>query len=91
MKTTILKPSFFEFIPEVLEEGILYISLEYEVAIHLCCCGCKEQTVTPFNKNGWNLTINTVKNEVSLTPSIGNFQFPCKSHYFITNNKVIGI
>ena len=91
MKTTILFPSFSIFIPEKLEEGILYISFEYEVAIHLCCCGCKEKTVTPFGKNGWNLEHNVKTNEVTLTPSIGNFQIPCKSHYFITNNKVIGI
>ena len=26
---------------------------------------------------------------VSLSPSIGNFQFPCKSHYWIRENRVI--
>ena len=24
----------------------------------------------------------------SLNPSIGNWNFPCKSHYFITKNKI---
>ena len=28
-------------------------------------------------------------NRVSLRPSIGNWNYRCKSHYFITNNRVI--
>ena len=26
--------------------------------------------------------------EISLTPSIGNYEFPCQSHYFIRHNRV---
>ena len=78
---------FVRFIPENLEEGTLYISLEYGTAIHRCACGCGEPTVTPLNSNGWNLDIRA--NKVTLRPSIGNFQIACKSHYWITENKII--
>ena len=75
-----------ERMPANLEEGILYVCLEHQVAIHLCACGCKEKTVTPLSMNGWAFTFRD--GEFSLSPSIGNFSMPCKSHYFITNNKV---
>lgn len=75
-----------ERIPHSLEEGIIYICLECKVAVHLCACGCKEKTVTPLGDGGWTLNYN--ENGLSLNPSIGNFNIPCKSHYFITNNKV---
>lgn len=76
-----------EFIPEKLEEGILYISLKYETAVHKCFCGCGMETVTPLSKNGWKIVFEN--DTVSLSPSIGNHQFECKSHYVIIKNKVI--
>lgn len=75
-----------ERIPHKLKQGILYFCLECQVAVHLCACGCGEKTVTPLGMNGWAL--NFRDGELSLSPSIGNFNIPCKSHYFITNNKV---
>jgi len=84
------EPVFVEhFIPDEIEEGKLYISLNYRIAIHKCACGCGEEIVTDFdNKRGWDLKKND-NNTVTLYPSIGNFNFPCKSHYYITNNKVV--
>lgn len=75
-----------ERIPHKLKQGILYVCLECQVAVHLCACGCGEKTVTPLGENGWNLTFD--KNGLNLNPSIGNFSIPCKSHYFIKDNKV---
>lgn len=69
----------------LMEEGKIYISKKYETAIHLCLCGCKEETVTPFGKDAWTLTESNGK--ITLWPSIGNYQFPCRSHYVITDNK----
>lgn len=83
MKVEIV-PVFVEFIPEEMERGVLYISEKYECANHLCLCGCSNQTVTPLGASGWQIHKNGDK--VSLTPSIGNYQFACKSHYIITNN-----
>lgn len=75
-----------ERIPHKLKQGILYVCLECQVAVHLCACGCGEKTVTPLGINGWALIFRD--GELSLNPSIDNFNIPCKSHYFITNNKV---
>lgn len=78
-------PVFVEYIPEEMEEGKIYISKEFETAVHNCLCGCKNLTVTPFGKDGWKLSEKN--GNITLSPSIGNYQFPCKSHYIITNNK----
>jgi len=39
---------FVEFIPEKIEEGVLYISIQYCTAIHNCVCGCGNEVVTPL-------------------------------------------
>lgn len=80
-----LVPEFVEFLPMNLEEGKLYISMKYCTAVHLCACGCGERVVTPLQPNGWKLSFDGV---VTLRPSIGNFEYPCMSHYFITDNKI---
>ena len=84
MKT--LQHSFVEFIPEQLEDGILYVSIEYCTAIHKCVCGCGNKVVTPISPVDWQLTFDG--KTVSLSPSIGNWNFNCKSHYWIRNNKI---
>ena len=84
MKT--LEHKFVEFIPEKIEEGILYISLEYRTAIHKCICGCGNEVVTPLSPTDWKISFNG--ESVSLYPSIGNWGFKCKSHYWIKNDKV---
>lgn len=84
MKT--IKHKFVEFIPEILEEGILYITVNYCTATHKCVCGCGNKVITPIRPTDWQLYFNG--KTVSLTPSIGNWSFDCKSHYFITNNEI---
>lgn len=69
-----------------MEEGVLYLCDDYAVAIHLCCCGCKNEVVTGLLSNGWKLDIKG--DNFSLSPSIFNSGMPCKSHYYITNNEV---
>ena len=78
---------FVEFIPDNLEEGVIYVSLQYTTAIHKCVCGCGNEVVTPLSPNDWQLTFNG--ESISLSPSIGNWNFKCQSHYWIVNNKVI--
>lgn len=78
---------FVERIPEDIPEGILFISIEFETAIHKCCCGCGKEVVTPISPTGWKLTYDG--ESVSLYPSIGNWSFDCKSHYWIRENKVL--
>lgn len=87
MKLTSIQPKFVEFIPKELEEGVLYISEKYQTASHLCASGCKEKVVTPLSPVDWKLKINGEL--VSLYPSIGNWNYPCKSHYWIRNNRIL--
>lgn len=84
MKT--LKHKFVEFIPDILEDGIIYITIEYHTAVHKCICGCGNKVVTPITPTDWQLTFNG--QAISLYPSIGNWNFECKSHYWIANNKI---
>jgi hypothetical protein len=87
MKIIKLKTEEVETIPRELQDGVIYVSRKFGTAIHLCACGCGEKTVTPFTGiNSWELTDGT--NGVTLRPSIGNQNFPCHSHYWITNGEV---
>ena len=87
MKVSELVMKEVDLMPPVLEEGILYVSKKYKTAIHLCACGCGIKTVTPLNcLTGWTLTESA--EGATLQPSIGNMQFPCGSHYWITNGKI---
>ena len=51
-----LTPVYVVNIPKVIPEGKIYISKEYEIAIHLCACGCGVKTVTPLEIGEWNIT-----------------------------------
>ena len=82
----VLDHEFVEFIPEELKERTLYISIKYCTAVHKCCCGCGREVVTPLSPTAWKLIFDG--KTVSLSPSIGNWSLPCRSHYFITKNKV---
>ena len=86
MKRLTITPEFVEFVPRQLEEGILYISEEYGSASHLCGCGCGGKVVTPLSPTAWTLTKRG--GEVSLYPSIGNWNLPCQSHYWIRGNRL---
>ncbi len=76
-----------EYIPEQLEEGVVYVSRKYGTAVHKCACGCREEVVTPLNPTDWSLRLN--KRGVTLHPSIGNWSFACQSHYFIRQGRVL--
>ena len=82
----VLKHEFVEFIPDDLEEGTIYVSIRFATASHLCCCGCGDKVVTPIRPTDWKLIFDG--KTISLDPSIGNWSFACKSHYWIRNNKV---
>lgn len=84
MKT--IEHKFVDRIPKDIPEGVLYISIEFETAIHKCVCGCGREIVTPIAPTGWKLIFDG--EAVSLHPSIGNWSF-CKSHYWIKDNKII--
>ncbi|HYX09262.1 MAG TPA: DUF6527 family protein [Bacteroidales bacterium] len=81
-----LNHRFVEYIPKDLEEGVLYISIRFGTAVHKCACGCGNKTVTPLSPTDWELRYNG--ESVSLNPSIGNWSFPCQSHYWIINDEI---
>jgi hypothetical protein len=87
MHHTRLEHRFVEQLPECLEAGMLYISMEYATAAHCCCCGCGEEVVTPFTPTDWSMTFDG--ETISLSPSIGNWNFACRSHYFIRRGRIV--
>jgi hypothetical protein len=87
VKTVRLRPEYVEFIPKQLSEGVLYISMQFKTASHLCCCGCGTKIVTPLRPTEYSLTGSD--DAVSLYPSIGNWNFPCQSHYWIKDGRVV--
>jgi hypothetical protein len=78
---------FVDQVPNRVEESTLYISIEYATAIHKCFCGCGSEVVTPFSPSDWQLMYDGLS--VSLNPSIGNWSFKCRSHYWIRSNEVV--
>ncbi|MGU3432616.1 DUF6527 family protein [Actinomycetes bacterium M1A6_2h] len=85
MRSRTLRPIFLDSIPASLEPGSLYISMQYETAVHLCACGCGTKVVTPFGPIDWSITFDGT---VSLRPSIGNGQLACRSHYYVHNDHI---
>ena len=85
MKISTFRPSFVRAVPDTLDEGVIYVSMEYRTAVHKCACGCGRNVITPFGPAQWKLIYD---GKVSLHPSIGNWSFPCRSHYWIRSNAV---
>lgn len=86
LRLTHIRHEFVEFIPERLEAGVVYVSRRYRTASHLCCCGCGLEVVTPLNGAKWQTSERGGK--VWLSPSIGNWSFPCRSHYWIEGGRI---
>jgi len=85
MPTATFKPQFVRAIPDDLSEGVIYISMDYRTVVHKCACGCGRQVTSALAPTGWTLSYNGT---VSLHPSIGNWDFACRSHYWIRGNAV---
>jgi len=81
-----LKHEFVDFIPSDRKDGVVYVSMKYTTAVHNCCCGCGSKVVTPLSPTDWKLTFDG--ETISMSPSIGNWAFPCQSHYWIENDRV---
>lgn len=86
MRHASLTHEFVEYVPAVLAEGVLYVSLRFATVVHLCPCGCGNKVVTPLSPADWQLLFDG--EAVSLTPSIGNWSLPCQSHYWIRLDRV---
>lgn len=75
-----------KFIPKYLDVGFLYVSKKFDIAAHICPCGCGTKIVTPLGPCEWSFSEK--KGRPTLYPSIGNWQIPCKSHYWIKNGQI---
>jgi hypothetical protein len=82
-----LNPQFVEHFPEKLELGELYLAMEFATAVHLCACGCGNKVVTPFSPTDWQMIFDG--ETVSLKPSIGNWSFRCRSHYWLRSGRIV--
>lgn len=76
-----------QYIPKTLEPGVLYVSEEFGAALHLCACGCGARVSTPLGPTEW--TLDETPAGPSLRPSVGNWQLPCKSHYWIEGGNIL--
>lgn len=74
-----------ERLPAALADNVVYVSEEFEVAALKCACGCGHQV---------NLLLgdgHTVYDEgglVDISPSIGVWDAPCRSHFWIHRGRV---
>lgn len=76
-----------QYVPRTLEPGILYVSEEFGAALHLCACGCGLKVSTPIGPTDWSIEETLMG--ATLFPSVGNWQQPCQSHYFIRDGRII--
>lgn len=86
MKVKHLTPQFVESFPARLEQGELYLAMEFATAAHLCACGCGTKVITPFSPTDWQMSFDG--ENVSLKPSVGNWAFPCRSHYWVRSGRI---
>jgi len=72
------------------EYGIIYVKVWRDEinTVHQCPCGCGNEVYLhhDLNRNrGW--VINIKDEKITVKPSIGN-TFKCRTHYFLTENKI---
>lgn len=75
-----------QYMPKELAPGVLYISRPYETAAHLCACGCGGKVRTPLGLTEWS--VEETAHGPTLWPSVGNWQRPCRTHYYIDRGVV---
>lgn len=74
-----------------LEDGVLYVVDNSPYVQYNCPCGCGGNVMLPTAKhkdgyNGWGFIEQDGR--VTLSPSVFSTGFPCRSHYFIRNNRI---
>lgn len=87
MKQARFRHEVVDSIPEKLQAGILYVTTDRDVAGHLCACGCGREVITPLSPTDWSITFD--RRGPTLFPSIGNWAFPCRSHYVIQDGDTV--
>ena len=81
-----LRHEFVRTVPECLDKGTLYVSLEHATMLHLCACGCGSEVALPLSPTDWRLTYDG--DSISVWPSVGSWSLPCRSHYVIDGGRI---
>lgn len=84
-KLSSMQTEFVKYIPEAMDDGVIYVSIPFRTVMHRCCCGCGSPVAIPVGGDGWELTIEG--ESVTLHPSLLNRL--CQAHYWIRGNKVL--
>lgn len=81
-----------------LEDGVLYVAdaeeQDEQYVEYNCPCGCGNVVWIPYYKLGQQKELypswgfKETDGTVTLAPSILSSGFPCRSHYFIRNNRI---
>ena len=74
------------YMPKDLKPGVLYVAEEFSTSAHLCACGCGSKIRTPLGPTEWSFEMSS--SGPTLRPSIGNWQQPCRSHYWIYQGEI---
>lgn len=82
-KYTFVELKETEYVPDVYEPGIVYVSRAYRGAAFLCPCGCGSKVYLPISTKHekgvyWELKLNDNSIEPSILQRNG-----CKSHFYI--------
>ena len=77
---------FVRSFPDRLDDGVLYVSVGFANTAHRCMCGCGQEVYAQLSPRDWSMTFDG--EAVSLHPSIGNWSFPCQSHYWLRRGSV---
>src|SRR5258708_4903846 len=75
------------YMPKELKPGVLYVSEEFDIAMHLCACGCGSKVKTSLGPTEWS--VEETKSGPNLRPSVGNWQQASQSHYWIDRGEVV--
>ncbi len=72
-------------LPAKAESGTVYVSREYQIAVLECACGCGHR-ITLLLDDGHR--VEDVGGLANVWPSIGVWDAPCRSHFWIRNGRV---
>ncbi len=86
MTSASIAHEFVDSMPPDLKSGVVYVSIGFRTTMHLCACGCGIEVVMPLRPTAWSLTYDG--DAISMSPSVGNWSFPCRSHYWIRRGRV---
>lgn len=89
-KSGTVLPVFVETIPTDsvdIQAGKLYISMKYNTLVHRCPCGCEGLSEIGLHSATRRMIYDG--ENVSIEPSIGVRTLHCRSHYWITKNRIV--